>query len=355
MIAELIDTKNPVWTRCLRAMPHDFYHLPDYVELCAKHEGGTAAAFYAEEGQSTFLAPLLIRSVPTGLGVPSDWQDCVSPYGYSTPLISPSQDMLPDFFNAFGRAARQRGIVTGFFRLHPLLTLDHRTLRTFGQLIRHGETVYFDLTQSKDDLWSQVSTNHRRNIKKLLRLGFRISFDDWARLPDFINLYHATMRRVEAGDAYFFSREYFEDLRAKLGDRLHLACVLTETGAVAAGGLFVSTDGIVQYHLGGTAAPYLSLAPFKLVIDFMWRWAQDGSHRALHLGGGVGGTEDSLFHFKAGFSSTRGEFYTCRVIVDHERNRILEQAAGFQTPPSDPEQSAFFPRYRHAERCLQSP
>ena len=355
LITEFIQPDDPRWRQHLEAMPHDFYHLPDYVELCAKHEGGAAAAFYAEEGQSTFLVPLLIHSLPPELGAPSNWQDCVSPYGYSTPLIAPSQDMLPDFLNAFCLAARQRGIVTAFFRLHPLLTLDHRALRKFGQLIRHGQTVYFDLAQSKEDLWSQVSMNHRRNIKKLVRLGFRISFDDWTRLPDFISLYHATMRRVEAGDAYYFSREYFEDLRAKLGDRLHLACVLTETGEAAAAGLFVSTDGIVQYHLGGTAAPYLSLAPFKLVIDFMWRWAQDGSHRALHLGGGVGATEDSLFHFKAGFSSMRGEFYSYRVIVDHERNRILEQAAGFQSSSSDPKQPAFFPRYSHVERYIHSP
>ena len=355
MIAKFIDARNPAWTRCLKTMLHDFYHLPDYVEICAKYAHSTAAAFYAEEGQSTFLAPLLIRSVPAELGAPSDWQDCVSPYGYSTPLITPSQEMLPHFLDAFCRAARLRGIVTAFFRLHPLLPLDSRALGKFGHLTRHGQTVYFDLAQSKEDILKQVSMNHQRNIKKLMRLGFRISFDDWTRLPDFISLYHATMRRVEAGDTYFFSREYFEDLRAKLADRLHLACVMTETDEVAAAGLFVVTGGIVQYHLGGTAPAYLSLAPSKLMFDFMWRWAQDGSHRALHLGGGVAGTEDSLFHFKAGFSSARAEFYTYRVIVDHERNKTLEQAADFQSSSSDPEPSRFFPGYRHLKGLIHSP
>lgn len=355
MIAEFIQPDDPRWRQHLERMPHDFYQLPDYIDLCAKHEGGTAAAFYAEDGQTTFLAPLLIRRIPAELGAPSDWQDCISPYGYPTPLIAPSQDVLPAFLDAFCRAACQQGIVTAFFRLHPLLTLDHGALRKFGQLIRHGQTVYFDLTQSKEDLLSQISMNHRRNIKKLLRLGFRINFDDWTRLTDFISLYHATMRRVQAGDAYFFSREYFEDLRANLGNRLHLACAVTETGETASAGLFVNTDGIVQYHLGGTAPAYLALAPSKLVIDFMWRWAHDQSHRALHLGGGVGGIEDSLFDFKAGFSSMRGEFYTYRIIVDHERNRILEQAAGSQSTSSDPKESVFFPRYRHVERYIHSP
>jgi len=163
------------------------------------------------------------------------------------------------------------------------------------------------------------------------------------------------MRSVAADNAYFFSRKYFEDLRAKLADRLHLACVMTETGEVAAAGLFVVTDEIVQFHLGGTAPAYRSLSPSKLMFDFMWHWAQDGSHRAFHLGGGVAGAEDLLFHFKAGFSSSRAEFYTYRVIVDHERNRTLEQAANIQSSSSDPEPSMFFPGYRHLNACIHSP
>jgi hypothetical protein len=354
LITEFIQPGDPRWIQHLEAMPHDFYHLPEYVELCAKDEGATAAAFYAEEGQSTFLVPLLIRSLPPELGAPSDWYDCVSPYGYPSPLIWPSQKELSPFLDAFCQAARRRNIITAFFRLHPLLPLDHRALGNFGQLIRHGQTVYIDLAQPKEALWNQVSTNHQRNIKKLVRLGFRVSIDEWSRLPDFVSLYHATMRRVDADDAYFFSREYFEVLRTKLAERLHLLCVLTDTNEVAAAGLVVVTDGIVQYHLGGTAAPYFSLAPSKLMIDFMWRWAQEGSHRILHLGGGVGGTEDSLFHFKAGFSSARGEFYTYRVVMDEEKNARLHLAAKSVQRISGLEPCNFFPRYRYSERQCES-
>ncbi len=131
-------------------------------------------------------------------------------------------------------------------------------------------------------------------------------------------------------------------------------CVLTDTNEVAAAGLFVVTDGIVQYHLGGTATPFLSLAPSKLMFDFMWRWAQERAHRVLHLGGGVGGVEDSLFQFKAGFSSTRGEFQTYRIILDHKRNSSLEQAANLQISSSDQEAAAFFPAYRYLTRHIHS-
>ena len=35
----------------------------------------------------------------------------------------------------------------------------------------------------------------------------------------------------------------------------------------------------------------------------------------MHLGGGVGSVQDSLFHFKAGFSKIRNDFLTWQFIV----------------------------------------
>ena len=349
MIAEFIGPRDARWKSFLKRTKHDFYHLPEYAELAAVNEGATPVAFYAEKGEAACLAPLLIRQIPGVLNAPSDWYDCTSPYGYSGLLISPSQEELQWFLEAFCHTARARGIVTAFFRLHPLFVLELSALGKFGQLIRHGQTVYINLFESKERIWEQMSTNHRRNIKKLIRLGFHVCLDDWSRLRDFIALYHSTMRRVEAVERYFFSEEYFEDLRAKLGNRVHLVCVLTSTNELAAAGLFMVTEGIVQFHLGGTATQYLSLSPSKLMHDFMWRWAQEQSNYVSHLGGGVGGAEDSLFHFKAGFSPARGEVYTYRIVVDESKNATLLQAGKSVRGISGLGASDFFPAYRHLE------
>ena len=67
-----------------------------------------------------------------------------------------------------------------------------------------------------------------------------------------------------------------------------------------AAGLFFERQGIVQYHLSGSRRPALRRQPTKLMMDDMVAWAQARGNRVLHLGGGVGGREDSLFHFKAG-------------------------------------------------------
>lgn len=355
MIAEFIDHRDPRWKNVLKRTRHDFYHLPEYVELAAADEGATPMAFYAEEGESACLMPLLIRRVPTALNAPPDWFDCASPYGYSGLLMSSSHEQLPSFLEAFCHTARAYGIVTAFFRLHPLFAFDPSVLGKFGTLLRHGETVCIDLSQPRESIRAQMSSNHQRNIKKLTRLGFRVSLDEWDRFHDFIAVYHSTMRRVEAAEPYFFSSAYFEDLRTKLGDRLHLVCVLTDTNVLAAGGLFVATDGIVQYHLGGTAPEYLSLAPSKLMMDCVWRWAQEQSNTVFHLGGGVGGADDSLFRFKAGFSPGRSQFYTYRVVIDEAKNATLNQAADTVRGTDQLEHTDFFPGYRRLQRRTTSP
>lgn len=345
MIAEFIDHHDARWKSFLKRTKHDFYHLPEYAELTAANEGATPVAFYAEEGEATFLAPLLIRQIPEVLNAPSDWYDCVSPYGYPTPLVNSPQAPLESFLETFCLAARQRGLVTALFRLHPLLLLDHEILGKFGQVTNHGQTVYIDLAEPVGEIW--IRQNHKRNIRKLLSLDFSVSLDEWRLFKDFVEIYLATMRRVEAMQRYLFSEEYFENLRAVLGERLHLCSVLSPRGDVAAAGLFVETDGIVEFHLSGTADEYLALAPSKLMFNFMRHWAQERSNSLLHLGGGVGGAEDSLFHFKAGFSPARGQFYTYRVVVDESKNATLNQAAESVRRVCGLESSNFFPGYRH--------
>ena len=347
MNAEFISVHDPRWKRFLADAPHDFYQLPEYVALCATLDGADAVAFYGEDGPSRFLAPLLLRSIPTCLGAKDGWCDCVSPYGYSTPLICPTADALPAFLDAFINAGRQRGMVTAFFRLHPFLHLDAMVLAKFGRIVKHGQTVYVDLRKTSEQLWDETCTNHRRNIRRLERLGFRAVIDRWNLLSDFIAIYYRTMSRVGAREEYHFPREYFSALPSVLGSRLHLCCIVSPDNHIAAAGLFVSTDGTLQYHLGGTADDYLPLAPSKLMFHAMCHWGQQTSHKLLHLGGGVGGADDSLLQFKSGFSTAQSAFYTYRIIVDEDKHdTLLRGAPQKKADLLHPWRNEFFPAYR---------
>ncbi len=120
-------------------------------------------------------------------------------------------------------------------------------------------------------------------------------------------------------------------------------------GKIAAAGLFTICDGVVQYHLGGTRDEFLKLSPMALIFDTARLWAIEAGARVLHLGGGVGGAkEDSLFHYKAGFSDRRHDFATWRWVVAPEIYRELceRQTRRNELQGLEPTSADYFPAYR---------
>jgi hypothetical protein len=348
MKAEVLSPQDPRWSEMLGRVRHDFYHLPHYLELCARHEGGKPVAFYAEEDGAAFLAPMLIQDVPDTLGVPTGWLDAATPYGYPSPLLVAADDLLSldHFLGAFQEAAVEQEIITAFFRLHPLLPLPQDTLTKYGELVLHGQTVSIDLSLSPEDFSSQMRRNHRSDVQKLKRSGFEPCMDRWDLLDEFITIYLQTMKRLSADEFYFFSRDYFLELRTVLGDSLHLCAVLAPTGEVAAAGLFTIVDGIVQYHLSAANEQYLHQAPSKLIVEHAYHWAKEAGGDILHIGGGLGGREDSLFRYKAGFSKSRHDYFTYRMVLDEEKDATLT-AARKELDAWPEEGTDFFPLYRY--------
>lgn len=348
MIAEFINPEDSRWKYFLRHARHDFYHLPEYVAFASEYDGGTPLAFYAEDKDVRFLAPLLIRKVPAELGAPEDWCDATTPYGYPTPLMSPPDDpsQLGHFLKAFQEAGKERRIVAAFFRFHPLFPLPKEPLLEYGTVVHHGQTVYVDLLLPFQEIWAQTRNDHRMNIKKLSQSGFQAKMDDWTMFEEFIKIYTNTMRRVSADAYYTFPHRYFTGLRSLLGDRMHLCTVVSFRGELAAAGLFPATEGIVQFHLSGSDAKYLSQAPSKLMLHFVTQWMKEKGSTSFHLGGGLGGRLDPLFEFKAGFSKLRSDFYTYRMILDQDKYATLVRLCGEKCGSVDQSSSQFFPAYR---------
>ena len=335
MRAEFITPGHAEWTDFLKETPHDFYHLPGYVELCARRDGGVAGAFLAEDGGRAMLAPLVLRPVPG-----ADCMDASAPYGYPAPLLrgDPTGAQVEGFLDAFRETGAERGLVSAFFRFHPLLPLPPDPFARSGTLVEHGETVFLDLDLPVEELERQTRTNHRADARKLLTGGFRVVVDDWSRLGDFVAIYAETMRLREAADTYLFDEAYFSELRQCLGERLHLCMVLGPEGEPAAGGLFTHVGDLMQFHLAGTAADFRRAGPAKLMLLHMRDQARAWGVRRLHLGGGVGCAQDSLAFFKQGFSRLRGRFSTFRMIL---QPRVYHDLAGGPSSPGD-----FFPAYR---------
>jgi hypothetical protein len=335
--ARLLGVDAGEWESFLRNTPHDFYHLPAYVALCASQEGGDPAALYIESAHGTMLIPLILRRIPAG------GRDATSPYGYPGPIFTGGeQTLLSSALRAGMANLESAGIISCFFRLHPLL--NPTPPEGVGTVVHHGDTVSVDLTLASDVQWSQTRRDHRSHIAKAIRAGYHVEFDaTWTSLEAFQRLYRATMRRVSASTFYLFDDDYFEGLRAALGDRLRL-CVVHINEAIAAAGLFVETSGIVQYHLSAMDVAYAREAPTKLMIHFVRTWATERGDRYLFLGGGVGGMNDSLLEFKAGFSPARHPYHTLRVVL---RDGDYARLVAARSAALDPKQrDGFFPLYR---------
>jgi hypothetical protein len=196
----------------------------------------------------------------------------------------------------------------------------------------------------------QIRRNHKSEILRLIRSGWTTSIDDWSLYERFITIYWETMERVNADEGYYFDTGYFHELKAVLGSRLHLISALTPDGEMAAGGLFTTINGIMQYHLSGTAEAHRLLAPSKLVAHAAIMWGKAAGNRVLHLGGGVGGKEDSLFQFKAGFSNGRLAFQTWRIICDSVKYSALAPSGC-----ADSCTESFFPSYRAPGNAAREP
>lgn len=300
----------------LARLPHDLYQLPEYLKLSGDYEDGTPVAFLAEDNASACLIPMLIRQIPGAGGASSGWADATSPYGYPGILFQGEPEDLDRSLAAFRETALGLGLVSVFIRMHPLFPALPAVLRRHGNLIHHGRTVRIDTNRPIGEIYKGLRENHRRGVHKLLDLGFTTSVNDWSLLPEFERLYRETMTGLHASEFYFFPNWYFTRLRAVPEARIHLLSVLSKDGHVASAGLLSEVNGIMQNLFVATSEEYRPSGASKLWYYGACELAAKNGVGTFHLGGGVGGRADSLFHFKAGFSSACCEFFTFRMVLD---------------------------------------
>jgi hypothetical protein len=278
----------------------------------------------------------VLRAVP-GTG----YRDAMSPYGYPGP-VSNAGHADTGFWSracqALVTSLRAQGVITAFVRTHPLLPAPEAALAEAGTVVGHGDTVSIDLTLSVEEMWQQTRRDHRNQINRARRAGFQVVFGDWTRFDEWVAIYHANMQRVGATGFYFFDREHFERLRRALPDEVHLAMAFSGDELLG-GNLFFEHDGIMNTHLQATRDGKTHWAG-KLLYDEVRRWGREHGATVYHLGGGVGGTADSLFLYKAGFAEGRQPFHTWRIVADQA---AFEELAGEPTPAT---MAGRFPPYR---------
>ncbi|MDA1316083.1 MAG: GNAT family N-acetyltransferase [Acidobacteria bacterium] len=311
---DIVSASNALsWREALDGVRHDFYHEAAYHELCQERGEGEAYLAVYREGKSALLWPYLLRPIE-GLAAGGHC-DVTSVYGYPGPLAAnTSLEFVERGLAALQEHWRSRKAVTAFTRLNSVLG-NQALLEAVTPIEESGATVAIDLTLPEEEIWRGYRKTLRHEIKRAREHGLRVTEDEGLlKLRRFVDLYRETMTRNQAAPSYFFGVDYFVALFNALPGRAHLFTVC-DGETLVAGGVFVETDGIVQYHLSGSDQRYAGLAPAKLLLDEVRLWAAARGHRHLHLGGGRGGSRDSLFAFKAAFSGRHFPFFVWKCVL----------------------------------------
>lgn len=327
------------WKAACTDLKADVYHWPEY-GLLHRAEGAPTCVLF-ESSLGRVLYPFLVRPIGGTKHV-----DLSTPYGYGGAIVRAvedggSCDLLAQFLEAFDAECSQRGVVSEFIRLHPLL--GNASIYPPDDLHAEHDTVVVDLSQSETELWRGIRKGHKSSIRKAQRAGVEIVFDD-TYFDAFVGLYRSTMKRQNASASYRLPGAFFRETLDTLEEAALLACALLG-GHVVSAAIFLMCSPFGHYHYSGSSQEGLAVCANHALIHRVMHELRERGLRTLHLGGGLS-PDDSLHRFKSGFSPLRGRFYTWRRIHDREAyTRLVEtrQAEVAQDAVLDP---SFFPLYR---------
>ena len=291
------------------ALELDAYYRRPYVEAAALLDRGRP---FLLEHEGAYFAGIE-RDEP---------RDVVTPYGYGGPTAD-------GFWDAYEEWARERGAVTTFVRFHPLYGNQRGAPIHVDEL---APTVAWRLEPERD-LLAGLHFKHRNKVTKAEHAGATVTQHEG--LGEFVPLYEDTMRRVNADGFYFFEPAYWE----RLGELPLVRFDAEIDGEVVASALCLATPPWLHYHLSGTTDAGRSTGSSTLVLLEAARWAQANGYERFHLGGGLGGKEDSLHHFKARFDPEG--------LVDAAIGKAIHDEDAYRRlSGSEASYVGFFPAYR---------
>lgn len=323
-----------------KSLDPDFFHSWQYHSL---DNSGKPILFVLSRGDDFIALPLIKRKVDN-----SDWFDLTSVYGYAGPISNKKfedidETLLSDFELQIGESMRQAKCICAFSRLHPFIDQPY-LLNKIGGVYGNGKTIYVDLTVPLEEQRENYDKRLARRIRQLRKKKYTIKEATTIKeIAVFTEMYTQNMKRVNATKNYFFTEEYFTKLLQITDFNCKLLMIYNGEEAVC-GATVMYSDNIIRNHLSATSDNYVRESPSKLLTDEISLLGRKLGLKYFHLGGGVGGKEDSLFKFKNAFSNLTLNDYIWKFIADHDAYNSLLSGL-------DPNiETNFFPLYRSISR-----
>jgi serine/alanine adding enzyme len=273
----------------------DVYFRRAYLESASLLGQGRPVFLHFDRQAGSVLFPLLVREASDG------YVDVGTPMGYGGPIAAGDEPQLAEFLDAYERWCAASRVVATFVRFHPVHA-NQRLAERRWHVEQIGHSVGWRLAgRDADAVFAGMDAHHRRVVRKARAAGVEFVPEVAAgELDGFVALYRETMQRRDASPFYYFPKSYWLHLATKLADAL-VRFDAHADGELAASILCLAAPPLLHYHLGASSVRGQALGANHVLFCETASWAAERGFERFHLGGGVGGFEDSLYEFKRRF------------------------------------------------------
>jgi hypothetical protein len=326
-------------------------HVPD---VYFSKEYGTADAAVLGGTWLSACTPTGEWQMPMVVTDDGGVREGISPYGYSG--IHVQEDLTDESAGQYWKEARSQlasqGLVSAFLRFSPLDPHSVSRADGFdGLVLRRAGTTYRLEVEDPELMWKRMEGRARTEVRKArnqeLTTQVRpLEREDVRAGAPFRTLYEATMQRVDAGERYYFSDEYFDGLSIMGSGGSQLATVSHQGGVVSAA-IILRHQSRAHYHLSGSDRDAARSGANSLMIWAVMEWCHAQQITAFHLGGGVS-ESDGLARFKRSFGGEALDFHVgCAVLnaAEYEK-RTEERARALGVTVEALEATGYFPAFR---------
>jgi len=334
-MSALAEVAPAAWDDLLdRVGVHDAYFREAYVRSAEILGQGRSVYLHLPGEAGDVVFPCLVRGAPDG------FSDVGTPMGYGGPVATGTEPPVAAFFDEYERWCAESHVVATFARFHPVL--GNQSLAEGRWHTEHiGHSIAWRVAgRSAEDLVSGMDAHHRRVVRKARAAEIEVTVEAAPEeLSAFVSLYEETMHRRSASAFYFFSGAYWRHLTHELRGALVRADARLEDEHVASI-VCLAAPPLLHYHLGASSERGQTLGANHLLFCETAAWAAEQGFTRFHLGGGVGGFEDSLYEFKRRFDPEGAlPAFLGKAVHDAVAYRALSGS-------DDIDYAGYFPAYR---------
>lgn len=342
--------ENEKWDEIVKSFKeYDVYYLSGYAKAFQLHGDGEPLLLYLEDGETRAINVVMKRDIAkdknfAGRLEVDTYFDFTTPYGYGGFIFEGDKSNLriKNLSDEYENYCMENNIICEFVRFHPILENQNEMMY---ETVNVGATISIKIDNS-EQIFLDFDSKCRNMVRKAKKNGIEIScIQDKEICNEFMKIYNDTMLRDNARDYYYFDKSFYQSILKDFSENATFFCAKLNQEIIAIS-IIMFCNNQMHYHLSATKKEHMHLAPTNLLIYEASIWGSQREYKSFHLGGGLGGKEDSLFKFKKSFNKkgTQNSFYIGKRIFNQKQyQKLLEIRMQHKNyVPS----TNFFPEYR---------